>query len=76
MQILSKILIIITIAIMLLSLLQTTIYAAIQIDIDKAYIEYQDNVHEIKNIIVGIYNGNLSRSGKYEGLVGLDSINE
>lgn len=39
MQILSKILIIITIAIMLLSLLQTTIYAAIQIDIDKAYIE-------------------------------------
>lgn len=46
------------------------------IKIDKAYIEYQDNVHEIKNIIVGIYNGNLSRSGKYEGLVGLDSINE
>lgn len=46
------------------------------IKIDKAYIEYQDNVYEIKNIIVGIYNGNLSRSGKYEGLVGLDSINE
>lgn len=46
------------------------------IKIDKAYIEYQDNVHEIKNIIVGIYNGNLSRSGKYKGLVGLDSINE
>lgn len=46
------------------------------IKIDKAYIEYQDNVHEIKNIIVGIYNGNLSRSGKYMGLVGLDSINE
>lgn len=46
------------------------------IKIDKAYIEYQDNVHEIKNIIVGIYNGNLSRSGKYEGLVGLDTINE
>ena len=46
------------------------------IKIDEAYIEYQDNVYEIKNVIIGIYNGILSRSRKYVGLVGLDVINE
>lgn len=46
------------------------------IKIDEAYIEYQDNVYEIKNVIIGIYNGILSRNRKYVGLVGLDAINE
>lgn len=46
------------------------------IKIDEAYIEYQDNVYEIKNVIIGIYNGILSRNRKYVGLVGLDVINE
>ena len=39
-------------------------------------IEYQDTVHSVKNCIIGIYNGNLSRSGRYAGLVGLDVLNE
>lgn len=46
------------------------------IKIDEAYIEYQDNIYEIKNVIIGIYNGILSRNRKYVGLVGLDVINE
>lgn len=37
---------------------------------------YQDSLHCIKNGIIGIYNGNLSRSGRYFGLVGLDVLNE
>lgn len=37
---------------------------------------YQDSLHYVKNIIIGIYNGNLSRSGRYYGLVGLDVLNE
>lgn len=46
------------------------------IKIDKVNIEYQDMEHTLKNVIIGIYNGKLSRSGKYTGLVGLDIFNE
>lgn len=44
------------------------------IKIDEIEVNYQDITHTLKNIIVGIYNGNLSRSGKYSGLVGMDVI--
>ena len=42
------------------------------IKVDRLEIEYQDIVHKVKDVIIGIYNGNLSRNGKYSGLVGLD----
>lgn len=44
------------------------------IKVDRLEIEYQDVVHKVKNVIVGIYNGSLSRSGRYSGLVGIDVI--
>lgn len=44
------------------------------VKIDEIEVNYQDITHTLKNIIVGIYNGNLSRSGKYSGLVGMDVI--
>jgi len=44
------------------------------IKIDKVEIEYQDSEIEVKDVIVGIYNGSLSRSGKYAGLIGMDII--
>lgn len=42
------------------------------IKVEKIEIEYQDVISKFNNIIVGIYNGCLSRSGKYYGLVGLN----
>lgn len=39
-------------------------------------VEYQDEIHNIKDVIIGIYDGTLSRNGKYGGLVGLDVFNE
>ena len=45
------------------------------IKLDELEIDYQDIIHKVNNVIVGIYNGNLSRSGKYSGLVGVDVIN-
>ncbi len=44
------------------------------IKIDEIEINYQDIIHNLKNVIIGIYNGNLSRNGKYSGLVGMDII--
>lgn len=44
------------------------------IKIDELEIDYQDIKHNIKNVIIGIYNGTLSRNGKYAGLVGVDII--
>lgn len=37
-------------------------------------VEYQDIEYRHKDVIVGIYNGNLSRNGKYAGLVGIDIV--
>lgn len=44
--------------------------------LNNALIEYQDIEYRAKNVIIGIYNGKLSRSGKYNALVGLDILNE
>lgn len=44
--------------------------------LNNARIEYQDIEYKAKNVIIGIYNGKLSRSGKYNALVGLDILNE
>lgn len=44
------------------------------IKVEQLEVDYQDVKHEIKDIIVGIYNGSLSRTGKYAGLVGVDII--
>lgn len=39
------------------------------------YINYQGKIIQNKNIIVGIYNNNLSKNNKYNALIGLDIIN-
>lgn len=44
------------------------------IKMDEIQVEYQDISCKIQNVIIGIYNGVLSRNGKYSGLVGLDLI--
>ena len=44
------------------------------IKINKVEIEYLDTLHKNNNVILGIYNGKLSRSGKYSGLIGIDII--
>ena len=44
--------------------------------LNNALIEYQDIGYRAKNVIIGIYNGRLSRSGKYNALVGLDILDE
>lgn len=44
------------------------------IRVNKVQIEYQDIMHVIENVIIGIYNGILSKNGKYFSLVGLDII--
>lgn len=41
---------------------------------DKAIIEAEGNIITTKNIIIGIYNGSLSKAGKYHGLIGLEVI--
>lgn len=46
------------------------------IKIDEIEAEYQDIQYKHKDVIVGIYNGRLSRTGKYAGLVGVDIISE
>ncbi len=44
------------------------------IKMDEIQLEYQDINCKVHNVIIGIYNGVLSRTGKYSGLVGLDLI--
>lgn len=46
------------------------------IKVDGVEVEYQDVEHRYKDVIVGIYNGVLSRTGRYSGLVGVDIISE
>lgn len=41
---------------------------------DKVLVELEENSINIKNIIIGIYNGILSKNGKYHALIGLDII--
>lgn len=44
------------------------------VKMERMEIEYQDVLSKFNNIIVGVYNGMLSKSGKYAGLVGLEII--
>ena len=37
-------------------------------------IELEENNNILENVIVGIYNGNLSKIGKYNALIGLDLL--
>ena len=37
-------------------------------------IEYQDEIRKHENVIIGIYNGILSRNSKYSGLIGLELV--
>jgi len=41
---------------------------------NRVEIEYQDITKKMDNVIIGIYNGVLSRSGKYSALIGLDIL--
>lgn len=34
----------------------------------------EENNNIIENVIVGIYNGNLSKAGKYKALIGLELL--
>lgn len=43
---------------------------------DKVKIEYQDNQFSIPNVIIGIYDKELSKSKKYTALVGLEILNK
>ena len=38
------------------------------------FLETEDNIIIADNVIIGIYNGNLSRDGKYRALVGLELL--
>ncbi len=44
------------------------------IKIEKMEIEYQDVLSNFNNTIIGIYNGLLSKNGKYSALIGLSLI--
>lgn len=44
------------------------------IKVDEIEVEYQDIQYKHNDVIVGIYNGILSRTGKYAGLIGVDLI--
>lgn len=46
----------------------------IGIKADGLAINTQDDVVFIKNIIIGIYDGNLSKTGKYKALIGLELL--
>ena len=41
---------------------------------NRVEIEYQDITKKMDTVIIGIYNGVLSRSGKYSALIGLDVL--
>lgn len=46
----------------------------IGLKMDEIQVEYQDINNKVEDVIIGIYNGNLNRSGRYSGLIGLDII--
>ena len=46
----------------------------IGIKADGLAINTQDDIVFIKNIIIGIYDGNLSKTGKYKALIGLELL--
>ena len=42
--------------------------------IDWVKLEYQDEVNEINNVLVGIYNDALTKNNKYSALIGLQIL--
>ncbi|MBR2703942.1 MAG: sigma-E processing peptidase SpoIIGA [Clostridia bacterium] len=42
--------------------------------VDKIKLEYQDEVNEIKNVLIGFYNEALSKNDKYSALIGLQLL--
>lgn len=44
--------------------------------VDKVLIEREEKIVNIDKAIVGIYNGCLSKSGKYQALIGLDLLEQ
>jgi len=41
---------------------------------DEVLIELEENNNIIENVIIGIYNGHLSKNGKYHALIGLELL--
>lgn len=41
---------------------------------DNVTVEMEENSSIIKNVIIGIYNGVLSKNGKYKALIGFDLL--
>lgn len=41
------------------------------IRVDKVNINYNDNIYEIKNVIIGIYDKKITKDNKYNALIGL-----
>ena len=41
---------------------------------DKVIVELEENIVNINNVIIGIYNGILSKNDKYKALIGLDLL--
>ena len=41
---------------------------------DNIIIELEENNNTIQNAVIGIYNGHLSKNGKYKALIGLDLL--
>ena len=46
------------------------------IKIDKALVETEDKTTVLDNVIIGIYNGILSKTGKYQSLIGLEVLDD
>ena len=46
----------------------------IGIKADEVLVELEENNININNVIIGIYNGTLSKNGKYKALIGLDIL--
>lgn len=41
---------------------------------DEILVEMEENNINISNVIIGIYDGHLNKSGKYMALIGLDLL--
>ena len=46
------------------------------VKVDGVVVEQEDGIIGIDNVILGIYNGVLSKNGKYKALIGLDLLEE
>ena len=46
------------------------------IKVDRVLIQREEKIINASNVIVGIYNGILSKNGRYQGLIGLDLLED